>query len=129
MFSHLVGVVMMRKQRRKSIKNSKKKAKSSIFASKLIDMMSKDDFRQVVAEFYDKWQSSNETAKKLDEVKFYRGIVVGLIIGIVGSLLSSFKTLNNVLICVGIGAVMVLVMILVPLTLQINDKIKEMKGV
>lgn len=90
-----------------------------------MDMMSKDDFRQVVAEFYDKWQSSNETAKKLDEVKFYRGIVVGLIIGIVGSLLSSFKTLNNVLICVGIGAVMVLV----PLTLQINDKIKEMKGV
>lgn len=90
-----------------------------------MDMMSKDDFRQVVAEFYDKWQSSNETAKKLDEVKFYRGIVVGLIIGIVGSLLSSFKTLNNVLICVGIGAVM----ILVPLTLQINDKIKEMKGV
>lgn len=94
-----------------------------------MDMMSKDDFRQVVAEFYDKWQSSNETAKKLDEVKFYRGIVVGLIIGIVGSLLSSFKTLNNVLVCVGIGAVMVLVMILVPLTLQINDKIKEMKGV
>lgn len=94
-----------------------------------MDMMSKDDFRQVVAEFYDKWQSSNETAKKLDEVKFYRGIVVGLIIGIVGSLLSIFKTLNNVLICVGIGAVMVLVMILVPLTLQINDKIKEMKGV
>ncbi len=62
-----------------------------------MDMMSKDDFRQVVAEFYDKWQSSNETAKKLDEVKFYRGIVVGLIIGIVGSLLSSFKTLNNIL--------------------------------
>ena len=88
-------------------------------------MMSKDDFRQVVAEFYDKWQSSNETTKKLDEVKFYRGIVVGLIIGIVGSLLSSFKTLNNVLICVGIGAVMVLVMILVPLTLQINDKDKR----
>lgn len=62
-------------------------------------MMNKDDFRQVVAEFYDKWQSSNETAKKLDEVKFYRGIVVGLIIGIVGSLLSSFKTLNNLNLC------------------------------
>ena len=67
--------------------------------------------------------------KKLDEFKFYRGIVVGLIIGIVGSLLSSFKTLDNALICVGIGAIIVLAMILAPLTLKINAKIKEIERI
>ena len=65
--------------------------------------------------------------KELDEFRFYRGVVVAAIVGIVGSLLSSFRTLGNALVCCGIGAVIVLVMILVPLTLKIEAKIKEIK--
>lgn len=71
----------------------------------------------------------DEIKEKLSELRFYRGIVVGLIVGIGGSLLSSFKTLDNVLICVGIGSIIILVAILVPLTLLINGKIKEIKGI
>lgn len=71
----------------------------------------------------------DEIKEKLSELRFYRGIVVGLIVGIGGSLLSSFKTLDNALICVGIGSIIILVAILVPLTLLINGKIKEIKGI
>ena len=65
--------------------------------------------------------------KELDELKFYRGSTFAAVVGVVGSLLTSFKTLPNVLICCGIGAIIILVMILVPLTLKINDKIEEIK--
>lgn len=41
--------------------------------------------------------------KELDELKFWRGIVVSVIIGIVGSLLLSYKTLENALICGGVA--------------------------
>lgn len=60
--------------------------------------INKDEFKEVVAEFFAKWQESNESAKKLGEFKFYRGIVVGLIISIIGSLLLSYKTLEKVII-------------------------------
>ena len=53
--------------------------------------------------------------------------MVALIIGIGGTLLSSYKTIENVLICCGIGAIIVLVMILVPLSLKIAEKIKEIE--
>lgn len=46
--------------------------------------------------------------KELDELKFWRGIVVSVIIGIVGSLLLSYKTLENALICGGVGVAIVL---------------------
>ncbi len=90
--------------------------------------MSKDELREIVAEFYDKWQQSNESAKKLDEFKFYRGIVVGLIISIIGSLLLSYKTLEKVIIFGGVGVVVVLLIVWVALIVGINYKIKEMKG-
>lgn len=67
--------------------------------------------------------------KELDELKFYRGIVVSLVIGIVSTLLLSYKTLDNALICGGIGIAIILVFFLIPLTLKINMKIKEIKEV
>ena len=94
----------------------------------IIAFMSKDELREIVAEFYDKWQQSNESAKKLDEFKFYRGIVVGLIISIIGSLLLSYKTLEKVIIFGGVGVVVVLLIVWVALIVGINYKIKEMKG-
>ena len=90
--------------------------------------MSKDEFKEVLLELYDKWQKSNESTKKLDEFKFYRGIVVGLIISISGSLLLSFKTLEKVLMFGGLGVIIVLLIVWIALTFGINDKIKEMKG-
>lgn len=73
--------------------------------------MSKDEFKEVIAEFFAKWQESNESTKKLDEFKFYRGIVVGLIISIIGSLLLSYKTLEKVIIFGGVGVVIVLLIV------------------
>lgn len=67
--------------------------------------------------------------KELDELRFYRGTVVGLVIGIISTLLLSFKTLENVLICSGIGLVIISLFILIPLTLKINEKIKEIKEI
>ena len=90
--------------------------------------MSKDEFKEVLLELYDKWQKSNESTKKLDEFKFYRGIVVGLIISIIGSLLLSYKTLERVIIFGGVGVVIVLLIVWVALIFGINYKIKEMKG-
>lgn len=66
--------------------------------------------------------------EKLDEFKFYRGIVVGLIISIIGSLLLSYKTLEKVIIFGGVGVVIVLLIVWVALIFGINCKIKEMKG-
>ena len=67
--------------------------------------------------------------KRLDELKFYRGIVVSLIIGILGTLLLSYKTLENLLICGGIGIVIILIFILIPLTLKINERIKDIERI
>ena len=92
----------------------------------------KDEFGELVRELKE-WRKSSEIMKSLekslDEFRFYRGIVVGLIVAIVGTLLTSYKVLENVLICCGIGAIIILVMILVPLTLKINEKIKEIERI
>ena len=63
--------------------------------------------------------------EKLNEFRFYRGIVVGLIIGIGGSLL--LKELNNILTIYGICALIILTMIWVWLSVAISDKIKEIE--
>lgn len=65
--------------------------------------------------------------KRLDELKFYRGIIVGLIIGILGFLLTSYKTADNVLIFCGIGAVVLLFIVWIVFVVAINDKIKEIE--
>ncbi len=54
---------------------------------------------------------------------------MGLIIGIAGSLLSSFKALENIIIFGGLGVIVVLLVVWFALTFGINDKIKEIKGV
>lgn len=41
--------------------------------------------------------------KELDELRFYRGIAVSVVFGVISTLLLSFKTLENMLICCGIG--------------------------
>ena len=63
--------------------------------------------------------------EKLSEFRFYRGIVVGLIIGIGGSLL--LRELSNTLIIYGICALIILTMIWLWLSLAISDKIKEIE--
>ena len=96
-------------------------------------MIKKDEFREVLKELLVEWQAQrraeNELNKALDELKFYRGIVAGLIIGIAGSLLSSFKALENIIIFGGLGVIVVLLVVWFSLTFGINDKIKEIKGV
>ncbi len=91
----------------------------------------KDEFGELVKELKE-WRKSSEIMKSLekslDEFRFYRGIVVSLIIGILGTLLLSFKVLEGVLICGGIGIVIILIFILIPLTLKINGIIREIKG-
>lgn len=52
--------------------------------------------------------------KELDELKFWRGIVVSVIIGVIGSLLLSYKTLENALICGDIGVAIILLFFLIP---------------
>ena len=81
--------------------------------------------------FFGAMKLSKEKAleKRLDELKFYRGIVVSLIIGILGTLLLSYKTLENLLICGGIGIVIILIFILIPLTLKINERIKDIERI
>lgn len=63
--------------------------------------------------------------EKLSEFRFYRGIVVGLIIGIGGSLL--LKELSSILTIYGICALIILTMIWLWLSLAISDKIKEIE--
>ena len=63
--------------------------------------------------------------EKLSEFRFYRGIVIGLIIGIGGSLL--LRELSNTLILYGICALIILTMIWLWLSLAISDKIKEIE--
>ncbi len=65
--------------------------------------------------------------KELDELRFYRGIVVSLIIGIIGTLLLNFKTLEKIIIFGGVGAIVVILIIWFALTFAINAKIKEIK--
>ena len=93
--------------------------------------MSKDDLNEILNEIRE-WRKASDIAKSLekslDEFKFYRGIVVSLVIGILGTLLLSFKALENVLICGGIGIVIILIFILIPLTLKINEIIREIRG-
>lgn len=65
--------------------------------------------------------------KRLDELKFYRGIVVGLIIGILGWIFTSYHTADNVLLFCGIGMVIVAFVVWVAVTLAINNKINEIE--
>ena len=65
--------------------------------------------------------------KELDELRFYRGIAVSVVFGVISTLLLSFKTLENMLIYCGIGVAILALFALIPLTLKINDKIREIK--
>lgn len=65
--------------------------------------------------------------KELNELRFHRGIAVSVVFGVISTLLLSFKTLENMLICCGIGVAILALFALIPLTLKINDKIREIK--
>ena len=65
--------------------------------------------------------------KMLDELKFYRGVLVGLIIGIFGFLLTNDKSADNAVIVCGIGSLIIFVVWIV-FVFAINNKIKEIGG-
>ena len=65
--------------------------------------------------------------EKLGEFRFYRGIVVGLLIGILGSLL--LKELSDILVICGISVLVILTIIWVWLSLAISEKIKEIEKI
>lgn len=65
--------------------------------------------------------------KRLDELKFYRGIIVGLVLGILSWIFTSYKTADNVLLCCAIGVVIVAFVVWVAVSFAINDKINEIE--
>lgn len=65
--------------------------------------------------------------KRLDELKFYRGIVVGLIIAILGFLLTNYKNVDSILIFCGIIAIIILFIMWIFFIFAINTKIKEIE--
>ena len=66
--------------------------------------------------------------KMLDELKFYRGVLVGLIIGIFGFLLTNYKNADNAVIVCGIGALIIIFVVWIVFVFAINNKIKEIGG-
>lgn len=62
----------------------------------------------------------------LDEFKVYRNVVLGVIIAILGWIATSYKTTENFLIICGIGAVVVLMMILIALIFAIREQIRKL---
>lgn len=65
--------------------------------------------------------------KRLDELKFYRGVVVGVIIGVLSWIFTSYKTISNLLIGCGIAMVVIAFIVLIAVTFAISNKIDEIE--
>ena len=63
---------------------------------------------------------------ELDEFKVYRNTVMGVIIAILGFIVTTYKTTENFVIICGVGAVIVLMIILIALIIAIREHIKKL---
>ncbi len=63
---------------------------------------------------------------ELDEFKVYRNTVMGVIIAILGFIVTTYKTTENFVIIFGIGAVVVLSVVLVGLSFAIREQIRRL---
>ena len=63
---------------------------------------------------------------ELDEFKTYRNTAMGLIIAILGFIVTTYKTAENFVIICGVGAIIVLMIILIALIVAIREQIKKL---
>lgn len=70
--------------------------------------------------------SKDRIKAELDEFKTYRNTVMGVIIAILGFIVTTYKTTENFVIICGFGAVIVLLIILIALIIAILGHIKKL---
>lgn len=75
---------------------------------------------------YNAFISKEQVKERLAELRFWRGVIVGAIVAIVGWFITNYKTADNVILCVIISAFIISLVVLVAVSFGIDDKIKEL---
>ena len=70
--------------------------------------------------------NKEQTKEKLAEYRFWRGAIFAVIVGIVGWFVTNYKTADNAFLCVIVGAFIVSVVVLIAVSVGINNKINEL---
>lgn len=95
--------------------------------------MKKDEFKEVAMELFVEWQkyhqAQDKSNKRFDDLKFWRGVLVGVVLAMVGWIATNYANEKPILIIIGIGIFIIAAIFTIALNSAISHRIDKIKGV
>lgn len=87
--------------------------------------MTKDEFKEVLMELFAEWQKQQQSDRAFDDLKFWRGVLVGVVLAVFGWLIANYSNEKPELIIVGVGLFIIASIFTIALSSAISSRINE----
>ena len=87
--------------------------------------MTKDEFKEVLMGLFAEWQKQQQSDRAFDDLKFWRGVLVGVVLAVFGWLIANYSNEKPELIIVGVGLFIIASIFTIALSSAISSRINE----